>query len=84
MTLDDLFNAIKNYGATGILTVWLFVTYNKVNRLEGLLFDCYRAKSVMATQQPLKKENKDEPLNLAILVCSPIIKKYEDDNSCID
>lgn len=31
---------IKQYGVTGLLTLWLWVTHNKVEKLEAKLYDC--------------------------------------------
>ena len=31
---------IKQYGVTGLLTLWLWVTHNKVEQLEEKLYDC--------------------------------------------
>lgn len=33
---------IKQYGVTGLLTLWLWVTHNKVERLEAKLYDCLK------------------------------------------
>lgn len=33
---------IKQYGVTGLLTLWLWVTHTKVERLEAKLYDCLK------------------------------------------
>lgn len=36
---------IKQYGVTGLLTLWLWVTHTKVERLEAKLYDCLKESS---------------------------------------
>jgi hypothetical protein len=44
MSLETTLKAIKDYGITGVLVVWLFITNNRLTIVEGKLFDCYMTK----------------------------------------
>jgi len=44
MNLETTLKAIKDYGITGVLVVWLFITNNRLTIVEGKLFDCYMTK----------------------------------------
>ena len=71
MNLETTLKAIKDYGITGVLVVWLFMTNNRLTIVEGKLFDCYMTKH--ATAQT--KENVLLiPEFLAILPSNPIGK----------
>ena len=71
MSLDTTLKAIKDYGITGVLVVWLFMTNNRLTVVEGKLFDCYMTKrvSVGTTENVLLI-----PEFLAILPSNPIGK----------
>jgi len=38
--METWIKIIKQYGVTGLLTLWLWITHNKVERLEEKLYDC--------------------------------------------
>jgi hypothetical protein len=44
MNLETTLKAIKDYGITGVLVVWLFMTNNRLSIVEQKLFDCYMTK----------------------------------------
>jgi hypothetical protein len=44
MSLETTLKAIKDYGITGVLVVWLFMTNNRLSIVENKLFDCYMTK----------------------------------------
>ena len=52
MNLETTLKAIKDYGITGVLVAWLFITNNRLSVVENKLFDCYmmRHSSVKSTQ----------------------------------
>ena len=71
MNLETTLKAIKDYGITGVLVVWLFMTNNRLTIVEGKLFDCYMTKHASAetTENVLLI-----PEFLAILPSNPIGK----------
>lgn len=71
MNLETTLKAIKDYGITGVLVVWLFITNNRLTIVEGKLFDCYMTKhaSVETIENVLLI-----PEFLAILPSNPIGK----------
>jgi len=44
MSLETTLKAIKDYGITGVLVVWLFITNNRLSVVENKLFDCYMTR----------------------------------------
>ena len=77
MTVEQILYFTKKYGGTGVLTVWLFITYNKVNRLENLLFDCYKAKALISyNENRFPVENNTIPID-RLAVLPDVIKKKE-------
>ena len=71
MNLETTLKAIKDYGITGVLVVWLFITNNRLTIVEGKLFDCYMTNhaSVGTSENVLLI-----PEFLAILPSNPIGK----------
>ena len=71
MNLETTLKAIKDYGITGVLVVWLFITNNRLTIVEGKLFDCYMTKhaSARTTENVLLI-----PEFLAIIPSNPIGK----------
>ena len=71
MSLETNLKEIKDYGITGVLVVWLFMTNNRLTIVEGKLFDCYMTKhsSAKTTENVLLI-----PEFLAILPSNPIGK----------
>lgn len=41
MTPTALFDLIKKHGALGVLTIWLFYTNERLNKVEAELYRCY-------------------------------------------
>lgn len=41
MTLTALLDLIKKHGALGVLTIWLFYTNERLNKVEQELYRCY-------------------------------------------
>lgn len=71
MSLETTLKAIKDYGITGVLVAWLFITNNRLSIVENKLFDCYMTKhaSVGTSENMLLI-----PEFLAILPSNPIGK----------
>jgi hypothetical protein len=44
MNLETTLKGIKDYGITGVLVAWLFITNNRLSIVENKLFDCYMTK----------------------------------------
>ena len=59
---------IKQYGVTGLLTLWLWVTHNKVERLEAKLYDCLKENNY--------KSHKAENVNTHETLYAIIPKDY--------
>jgi hypothetical protein len=43
--MTEFVELIKKYGALGVVCVWLFMTTQRVNKLEEQLYDCLRMSS---------------------------------------
>jgi hypothetical protein len=41
MTLTSILDLIKKHGALGVLTIWLFYTNERLNKVEQELYRCY-------------------------------------------
>jgi hypothetical protein len=71
MSLETTLKAIKDYGITGVLVVWLFITNNRLSVVENKLFDCYMMRhSSIKTTQPLYMT----PQLIAIIPSNPVGK----------
>lgn len=40
--MTEFVEIIKKYGALGVVCIWLFMTTQRVNKLEEQLYDCLR------------------------------------------
>jgi hypothetical protein len=71
MNLETTLKAIKDYGITGVLVAWLFITNNRLSIVENKLFDCYMTKhsSAQTTENVLLI-----PQFLAIIPSNPVGK----------
>ena len=71
MNLETTLKAIKDYGITGVLVAWLFITNNRLSIVENKLFDCYMTKhsSAQTTENVYMI-----PELLAILPSNPVGK----------
>jgi hypothetical protein len=72
----------KTYGGLGVVSVWLFMTNSRVDKLELELqacndskIDIYRELTIPKTSQ----HNKDKPIKIAILSQSISLKNSEDE-----
>lgn len=72
----------KNYGGLGVLSVWLFLTNSRVDKLENDLRDCNNSKIDIYREltKPItsRKENNNIPL-LAIIPEKVTFKNNEDE-----
>ena len=75
MNLETTLKAIKDYGVTGVLVVWLFMTNNRLSIVEAKLFDCYMTKHASAQHQ---HDLHLVPEFIAILAKDEIKVKYEE------
>lgn len=54
--MNDLLDVIKKHGALGVVVFWLWVTHNRVEKLEQQLYDCYEKNTISnAISMPYKK-----------------------------
>ena len=71
MNLETTLKGIKDYGITGVLVAWLFITNNRLSIVENKLFDCYMTKhSSIETSENFYMI----PQFLAILPSNPVGK----------
>ena len=76
MNLETTLKAVKDYGVTGVLVVWLFMTNNRLSIVEDKLYTCYQTlhtSNSMKTQHDLKLI----PEFIAILTKDEIKVTYE-------
>lgn len=54
--MEQLLDAIKKHGALGVVVFWLWVTHNRVEKLEQQLYDCYEKNTISnSISTPIKK-----------------------------
>lgn len=74
----------KNYGGLGVLSVWLFLTNSRVDKLENDLRDCNNSKIDIYREltKPItsRKEDNNIPL-LAIIPEKVTFKNNEDETN---
>jgi len=76
--MTEIIKIFKNYGSLGVLTIWLLITNNRVDKLEMKLEACNQSKfDILNNKTSQHKENK-LPL-FAILTESILIKNNEDE-----
>lgn len=54
LSLENFLKLINKYGATAVLSAWLFMNNIRINKLENQLYDCYKEYALNST----KKETK--------------------------
>ena len=72
----------KTYGGLGVLSVWLFMTNSRVDKLELELQACNDSKIDIyreLTKPITSKHNEDKPLKIAILSQAVNFKNSEDE-----
>jgi hypothetical protein len=76
--MTEIIKIFKNYGSLGVLTVWLLITNNRVDKLEMKLEACNQSKfDILNNKVSQHKENK---LPLYAILTQPItIKNLEDE-----
>jgi hypothetical protein len=76
--MTEIIKIFKNYGSLGVLTIWLLITNNRVDKLEMKLEACNESKiEILRSKVSQHKENK-LPL-IAILTESISIKNNKDE-----
>ncbi len=72
----------KTYGGLGVVSVWLFMTNSRVDKLELELQACNDSKIDIyreLTKPITSKHDKDKPLKIAILSQAVNFKNSEDE-----
>jgi hypothetical protein len=72
----------KTYGGLGVLSVWLFMTNSRVDKLELELQACNDSKIDIyreLTKPITSRHNEDKPLKIAILSQAVNFKNSEDE-----
>jgi len=46
ISLETFLKLINKYGATAVLSAWLFMNNIRINKLENQLYDCYQTHSL--------------------------------------
>jgi hypothetical protein len=76
--MTEIVKIFKNYGSLGVLTVWLLITNNRVDKLEMKLEACNESKIDILRNKVSKHKESKMPL-LAIITQSITIKNNEDE-----
>ena len=72
----------KTYGGLGVVSVWLFMTNSRVDKLELELQACNDSKNDIyreLTKPITSKHNENKPLKIAILSQAVNFKNSEDE-----
>lgn len=54
--METWLKIIKQYGVTGLLTIWLFITHTKVQQLEARLYDCFEDRTYRNYQKDINSK----------------------------
>lgn len=78
LSLEGFLKLINKYGATAVLSLWLFMNNVRINKLENQLYDCYKGGRSSFVQPQSKRDIfdpkkivfvlPDKKKNLAVLV----------------
>ena len=74
----------KTYGGLGVISVWLFMTNSRVDKLELQLQDCNESKIEIyreLTKPITSRKNENKPPLIAIL-SQPVTFKNSEDEEC--
>jgi hypothetical protein len=78
--MTEIVKIFKNYGSLGVLTVWLLITNNRVDKLEMKLEACNESKiDILRNKVSKHKENK---LPLLAIITQQISIKNNEDEEC--
>ena len=80
----DAVKIFKTYGGLGVVSVWLFITNSRVDKLELELQACNDSKIDIyreLTKPITSKHNKNKPPLLAILTQPVTIKNVENEEN---
>jgi hypothetical protein len=76
--MTEIIKIFKNYGSLGVLTVWLLITNNRVDKLEMKLEACNQSKFDILNNKTSQHKESKLPL-IAILTESILIKNSKDE-----
>jgi hypothetical protein len=76
--MTEIIKIFKNYGSLGVLTIWLLITNNRVDKLEMKLEACNQSKFDILNNKISKHKESKIPL-IAILTQSITIKNSKDE-----
>ncbi len=54
LSLENFLKLINKYGATAVLSAWLFMNNIRINKLENQLYDCYKEHALKNTKNQTK------------------------------
>lgn len=78
--MTEIIKIFKNYGSLGVLTIWLLITNNRVDKLEMKLEACNESKiEILRSKTSQHKENK---LPLVAILTNQISIKNSEDEEC--
>jgi hypothetical protein len=78
--MTEIVKLFKNYGSLGVLTVWLLITNNRVDKLEMKLEACNESKiDILRNKVSKHKENK---LPLIAILSQAVNFKNSEDEEC--
>ena len=76
--MTEIIKIFKNYGSLGVLTIWLLITNNRVDKLEMKLEACNQSKFDILNNKISQHKESKLPL-IAILTESISIKNNKDE-----
>lgn len=78
----NIINIFKTYGGLGVLSVWLFFTNSRVDKLERQLIDCNDSKLQIFRELTIPKVSTSNTTKLPLLAIIPekiTFKNQEDE-----
>jgi hypothetical protein len=78
--MTEIIKLFKNYGSLGVLTVWLLITNNRVDKLEMKLEACNQSKLDILSNKV--SQHKDNRLPLLAILTQQITIKNNEDEEC--
>ena len=78
--MTEIVKIFKNYGSLGVLTIWLLITNNRVDKLEMKLEACNESKiDILRNKVSQHKESK---MPLVAILTNQISIKNSKDEEC--
>ena len=75
--MSEIIKIFKNYGSLGVLTVWLLITNNRVDKLEMKLEACNQSKFDILNNKTSQHSEDKAPL---IAILNELITIKNDEN----